>query len=605
MTRFLRNISLKKKFILLFGFIVVVAVFTIVVGTISLEKVKVGGRFYKGIKLKRDAIDELARIRMNVNLVRGLFYAQLYSYDEAVSDNMRLIIKNTNHLFNSLNKKMKKASDDSIYCGSCHSLDRAEQIFSSVKESEAAWRKYTDKLINTALPDIEKGKTDELAALIYGELDTDFYRIMDVTSLPLKTLRGIYPHLVNKLKKESDTLKLEFIVGGLIFIILLATVLFLFLKLIVQPVKNVAYTSERISHGIFDSVVINADSKDEIGEMVSAFNKMTTEISKIVKKIKQHIIRISTSSTDLSTTADTLSKSTDVQANQVEQVVAAATELSQTIMDVASNASDAAEASNEANEVATAGMEIAEDAMKEIKRISEIVANAESTIELLGRRSQEIGEITSVINDIAEQTNLLALNAAIEAARAGENGRGFAVVADEVRKLAEKTAHSTRTISEKIKLIQSEAENSVSTIHISREEVEKGVKYIDMVHQSLQSILKVSVKSNEMIQQIATATEEISSASEEIAQSMHSVSKEITETVEAIKQLRELSMFLSGIADELKTDMSWFRIEDEEPHPSDPNSTEEAMKYGIEDTTHYMKTNIEGYDGNGGNGQVC
>ncbi len=564
MIRFLRNISLKKKFILLFGFVVVATVFTIVAGTISLEKTKVGGRFYKGIELKRDAIDELARIRMNVNLVRGLFYAQLYSYDEAVSDNMRLIIKNTNNLFNSLNKKMKKTGDDSIYCGSCHSLDRAEQIFSSVKESEVVWRRFTDKLINTALSDIEKGKTDELAALIYGDLDNDFYSIMDLTSQPLKTLREIYPHLVNRLKKESNILKLGFLVGGITFIMFLAAMLFLFLKLIVQPVKNVAYTSERISHGEFESVVVKSDSKDEIGEMVSAFNKMTTEISRIVKKIKQQIIRISNSSTDLSTTADALSKSTDVQANQVEQVVTAATELSQTIMDIAQNASEAAEASNEANDVAAAGMEIAEDAMKEIKRISEVVANAEKTIEILGKRSQEIGEITSVINDIAEQTNLLALNAAIEAARAGENGRGFAVVADEVRKLAEKTAQSTKTISEKIKLIQTEAENSVSTIHVSREEVQKGVKYIDMIHQSLQSILKVSTKSNDMVQHIATATEEISSASEEIAQSMHSVSKEITETVDAIKQLRELSNELAMIAHELKGEMSWFKIEKEE-----------------------------------------
>lgn len=47
--------------------------------------------------------------------------------------------------------------------------------------------------------------------------------------------------------------------------------------------------------------------------------------------------------------------------------------------------------------------------------------------------SQQIAEITTVINSIAFQTNILALNAAVEAARAGEQGRGFAVVAGEVR----------------------------------------------------------------------------------------------------------------------------------------------------------------------------
>ncbi|MFC1729881.1 methyl-accepting chemotaxis protein [candidate division KSB1 bacterium] len=69
-------------------------------------------------------------------------------------------------------------------------------------------------------------------------------------------------------------------------------------------------------------------------------------------------------------------------------------------------------------------------------------------------KAQEIGKITTTIDEITHQINILSLNASIEASRAGEQGKGFSAVALEIRKLAENTRGFTENITNLIKDIQ-------------------------------------------------------------------------------------------------------------------------------------------------------
>ena len=129
--------------------------------------------------------------------------------------------------------------------------------------------------------------------------------------------------------------------------------------------------------------------------------------------------------------------------------------------------------------------------------ISEYSGTMHSTAQLitgLSGRAEAIVNIIDVIDDIAEQTNLLALNASIEAARAGEHGQGFAVVAEEVRKLAARSTTATKSMTELLEAIQSEADSAsqrmkdgISLITNAETQVKQFRRLIDVLDEKVRN----------------------------------------------------------------------------------------------------------------------
>lgn len=342
-----------------------------------------------------------------------------------------------------------------------------------------------------------------------------------------------------------------------------------------NPLTSCAERLKQLAEGDLHSPMPKTDSKDEIADLIEASTSMQTDLNDVISDIKYVLNEFASgnfavksknhayykgdykdillSMQDLRDTMSAALQQIHSAANQVDsgadKIAKASTELSQgteeqasaveelnaTIDTIITISENSAKQTQEAYENIAYAVKNAEDGQTQMEQLQEEMKNIKTI-------SNEIANIITTIEEIASQTSLLSLNASIEAARAGDAGRGFAVVAGEIGKLATNSAQAvvdTRNLIEK----------TIKEIDKGNGITETAVEAFKKIIRDMEQFAELAKHTNEITQDQRVALEQVDAGIEQISgvtQQNASASEETSSlSDELAAQATELNMLVS------------------------------------------------------------
>lgn len=411
--------------------------------------------------------------------------------------------------------------------------EQGKKLAQAIQSVEAEYLQEADEIIALGMQNVNGAASNQLMSEEFRALQGRYFAALDELAYwQNERMEEESAHL----QQLAAQTRMAMSISTLVAVILSMVIAYLLARSIVRQLGGEPAQAARIVREIAQGnlrIPITLRKSDD-SSLMAHMRTMQDSLISLVGKVRQDSEQVASASVQIADASNDLASRTTEQAAAIQQTAASMEQLGVTVQQNTDNAQQADQ--------------LADNAARITREAGTIVAGVVDTMQDINTASEQVAEITNVIDGIAFQTNILALNAAVEAARAGEQGRGFAVVASEVRALAQRSASAAGEIQELIT-------NSLERVRAGNQQVEAAGKIMEEVIESIQRV-------TDIMNEIAAAGQEQNTGVSQVGVAITQMDDATQQNANLVEQMSAAAASLKEQAANLVETVGFFQLQE-------------------------------------------